>query len=80
MRAQADSYRDAVEAHGWDGEWYRRAYFDDGTSAGIRAERGVPDRFDRAELERHLGGGQPRRGQTWPCDRWKPISCARRSD
>jgi cyclic beta-1,2-glucan synthetase len=23
-----------VEAHGWDGEWYRRAYFDDGTPLG----------------------------------------------
>ena len=21
-----------LEQHGWDGEWYRRAYFDDGTS------------------------------------------------
>ena len=34
MRAQADRYRDAVEAHGWDGEWYRRAYFDDGSPLG----------------------------------------------
>ncbi|MGH7593497.1 MAG: GH36-type glycosyl hydrolase domain-containing protein, partial [Gemmatimonadales bacterium] len=24
----------ALEAHGWDGEWYRRAYFDDGTPLG----------------------------------------------
>ena len=23
-----------VEAHGWDGEWYRRAYFDDGSPLG----------------------------------------------
>ena len=23
-----------LEAHGWDGEWYRRAYFDDGTPLG----------------------------------------------
>lgn len=23
-----------IEAHGWDGEWYRRAYFDDGTPLG----------------------------------------------
>ena len=23
-----------VEQHGWDGEWYRRAYFDDGTPLG----------------------------------------------
>ena len=24
----------ALEAHGWDGDWYRRAYFDDGTPLG----------------------------------------------
>ncbi len=23
-----------LEQHGWDGEWYRRAYFDDGTPLG----------------------------------------------
>jgi cyclic beta-1,2-glucan synthetase len=27
----------AVELHGWDGEWYRRAYFDDGTPLGARS-------------------------------------------
>jgi cyclic beta-1,2-glucan synthetase len=26
----------AVEAHAWDGAWYRRAYFDDGTPLGSR--------------------------------------------
>ncbi|MGH7445147.1 MAG: GH36-type glycosyl hydrolase domain-containing protein, partial [Longimicrobiales bacterium] len=31
---QANDYAAAVEAHGWDGEWYRRAYFDDGTPLG----------------------------------------------
>ena len=25
-----------LEAHGWDGEWYRRAYFDDGTPLGSK--------------------------------------------
>ncbi len=37
FRARADAYTAAVEAHGWDGEWYRRAYFDDGTSLGSAA-------------------------------------------
>src|SRR5437660_10411322 len=23
-----------IEQHGWDGQWYRRAYFDDGTPLG----------------------------------------------
>ena len=36
--------------HAWDGEWYRRAYFDDGTPLGSAAERGMPDRFDLAKL------------------------------
>jgi cyclic beta-1,2-glucan synthetase len=26
--------RGNVEHHAWDGEWYRRAYFDDGTPLG----------------------------------------------
>jgi cyclic beta-1,2-glucan synthetase len=27
----------ALEEHGWDGDWYRRAYFDDGTPLGSAA-------------------------------------------
>jgi len=34
MRTQADAYQIAVEAHGWDGQWYRRAYYDDGAPLG----------------------------------------------
>jgi cyclic beta-1,2-glucan synthetase len=34
FRRQANAYVEAVEAHGWDGAWYRRAYFDDGTPLG----------------------------------------------
>jgi cellobiose phosphorylase len=34
FRTRAAQYVAAVEAHGWDGEWYRRAYFDDGTPLG----------------------------------------------
>ena len=26
--------RESIESHGWDGQWYRRAYFDDGTPLG----------------------------------------------
>jgi cyclic beta-1,2-glucan synthetase len=36
FRRQADLYLAAVEQHAWDGEWYRRAYFDDGTPIGSR--------------------------------------------
>jgi len=34
FREQAERYRAAIEASAWDGEWYRRAYFDDGTPLG----------------------------------------------
>jgi len=29
-----NAYAQAIEQHAWDGEWYRRAYFDDGTPLG----------------------------------------------
>jgi len=31
---QASQLRNNIEAHAWDGAWYRRAYFDDGTPLG----------------------------------------------
>lgn len=31
---QQTQLRGNIEVHGWDGEWYRRAYFDDGTPLG----------------------------------------------
>ena len=34
FREQADAYVIAIEQHGWDGGWYRRAYYDDGTPLG----------------------------------------------
>jgi cyclic beta-1,2-glucan synthetase len=37
LRTRADAYVAAVETHGWDGAWYRRAYFDDGTPLGSSA-------------------------------------------
>ncbi|MCF8080560.1 MAG: cyclic beta 1-2 glucan synthetase, partial [Desulfobacterales bacterium] len=33
-RREAGRLRGNLEEHGWDGEWYRRAYFDDGTPLG----------------------------------------------
>ncbi len=37
FRQAADRYVEAVERDGWDGAWYRRAYFDDGTPLGSSA-------------------------------------------
>lgn len=34
LRSRADGYARAIEADGWDGAWYRRGYFDDGTPLG----------------------------------------------
>jgi cellobiose phosphorylase len=36
-RAEGAQLRQNIEQHGWDGEWYRRAYFDDGTPLGSAA-------------------------------------------
>lgn len=33
-RAEQARLLEALETHGWDGEWYRRGYFDDGTPLG----------------------------------------------
>jgi cellobiose phosphorylase len=35
--AAAVQLRQNIEEHGWDGAWYRRAYFDDGTPLGSAA-------------------------------------------
>jgi cellobiose phosphorylase len=34
---EAARLRKNIEAHGWDGRWYRRAFFDDGTPLGSAA-------------------------------------------
>ncbi|NLX09946.1 MAG: cellobiose phosphorylase [Chloroflexi bacterium] len=33
-RERIEQLRAALEQHGWDGQWYRRAYYDDGTPLG----------------------------------------------
>jgi len=32
--SEAEKLRQNIEEHGWDGDWYRRAYFDSGTPLG----------------------------------------------
>jgi cyclic beta-1,2-glucan synthetase len=34
LRRHAETLRQALEASAWDGEWYRRGYYDDGTTLG----------------------------------------------
>ena len=50
----------ALERDAWDGDWYRRGYFDDGTPLA-RRKRGVPHRFHRAVLGGDLRRGEPGR-------------------
>jgi cellobiose phosphorylase len=61
LRRQADDYVTAVEAHGWDGDWYRRAFFDDGTPLGSRVNEEC--RIDSIAQSWSVisGAGQPAR-------------------
>ncbi|WP_188568454.1 GH36-type glycosyl hydrolase domain-containing protein [Undibacterium terreum] len=36
-RSEAEKLRNNIEQQAWDGDWYRRAYFDDGTPLGSSA-------------------------------------------
>jgi cyclic beta-1,2-glucan synthetase len=36
FREAREQIRNAIEKNAWDGEWYRRAYFDDGTPLGSK--------------------------------------------
>lgn len=38
-RARAEDYRKALEEQAWDGKWYLRAFYDDGTSLGSSQNR-----------------------------------------
>ena len=38
-RSMPKTLKKALEAAGWDGEWYRRGSYDDGTPLGSRAVR-----------------------------------------
>jgi cellobiose phosphorylase len=42
--AEAQRLRSVIEEHAWDGAWYRRAYFDDGTPIGSKQNQ--EDRID----------------------------------
>ena len=60
-RGHVSALKESLEREAWDGDWYRRAYFDDGTPLGAVGQRRMPHRFDRAVLERDLGRRRPGR-------------------
>ncbi len=62
--AQRERLRENIELHGWDGAWYRRAFFDDGAMLGSAAN--TECRIDSiAQSWSVLSGvGSPQRAQT----------------
>ncbi|GHE19973.1 cyclic beta 1-2 glucan synthetase [Halomonas urumqiensis] len=62
-RASLDTLRDNLNQHGWDGGWYRRAYFDDGTPLGTSS--GSECRIDSISQSWSVlsGAGDPLRAE-----------------
>ncbi|HET7460101.1 MAG TPA: glucoamylase family protein [Longimicrobium sp.] len=63
FRERAEALRQAVETGGWDGAWYRRAYFDDGTPLG--SAESAEGRIDSLTQSWAVlsGGGCPERAR-----------------
>ncbi len=61
--AEAAQLRQNIEKNGWDGEWYRRAYFDDGTALG--SAQNVECQIDSISQSWSVlsGAGDPKRSR-----------------
>jgi cellobiose phosphorylase len=66
--SEAAVLRGNIELHGWDGEWYRRAYFDDGSPLGSAGN--AECRIDSIAQSWSVlsGAGEP----PAPVRRWRP--------
>ncbi|NMM29007.1 MAG: cyclic beta 1-2 glucan synthetase [Glaciimonas sp.] len=62
-RAEAAQLRQNIDKNGWDGEWYRRAYFDDGTPLG--SAKNVECQIDSISQSWSVlsGAGKPERAK-----------------
>ncbi len=62
-RKHAEKLKKATEQHAWDGAWYRRAYFDDGTPLGSASN--AECRIDSIAQSWSVisGAGEPERSQ-----------------
>ena len=58
---QAERLRNDIEAQGWDGAWYRRAYFDDGTALGSASSEECRIDSISQSWAALSGGGEPSR-------------------
>ena len=61
--------RDAIEQSSWDGDWYRRAWFDDGSPLGTSTN--TECRIDSiAQSWSVLSGAGDRNERAWRWKRW----------
>ena len=60
---EAAQLRQNIERNGWDGEWYRRAYFDDGTPLGSAANAECQIDAIAQSWSVLSGAGDPRRSR-----------------
>jgi cellobiose phosphorylase len=63
-RTEAERVRKNVEKFAWDGEWYRRAYFDDGTPLGSSTNDECQIDSIAQSWSVLSGGGDPERSHT----------------
>ena len=63
--------RERLEAHGWDGAWYRRAYFDDGTPLGSAANAECQIDSIAQSWSVLSGVGDAERRAPWRWTRWQ---------
>jgi len=69
---RAETLREAIEGEGWDGTWYRRAYFDDGTPLGsVESEEAQIDSIAQswAVLSAAASPGRARQAIESACER-----------
>ncbi|MDO9630769.1 MAG: cyclic beta 1-2 glucan synthetase, partial [Humidesulfovibrio sp.] len=59
----AATLRENIKTHGWDGEWYRRAYFDDGTPLGSAQNPECQIDSIAQSWSVLSGGGEPERSR-----------------
>ncbi len=62
-RHEAARLRANLDAHGWDGDWYRRAYFDDGTPLGAATNTECQIDSIAQSWSVLSGGGAPERAR-----------------
>ena len=63
-QTEAAQLRQNIERNGWDGEWYRRAYFDDGTPLGSASNAECQIDAIAQSWAVLSGAGDPRRSRT----------------